>query len=88
MDKDSGSHIMAWKLDGGSTNSGGSRGYTPSDGTVVVGKKYNYYSSMVIDELLFFNEKLTDDQIGELYEQGYTKKTKTMNWSNYGDNST
>ena len=50
--------------------------YTPSDGVVYVGKFPNRYSSVAIGELLFFNTKLTDAQIWELYDQGYTKNTK------------
>ena len=55
--------------------------YGPSDGVVYVGKFRNRYSSVAIDVLLFFNNKLTDAQIWELYDQGYTKNTK-----NYGNN--
>ena len=43
---------------------------TPEDDTVIIGKLANYFGSVAMDQLLFFNEKLTEDQIKELYEQG------------------
>ena len=68
------------KQDGGSTKEGSRRDdYSLADGTVLVGKYGNFYSSVAIDELLFFNNKLRDAQINELYDQGYTKMTKTIN---------
>ena len=59
------------KLDGRNTKYSGGKSAPPSDGTVVVGKFGSYYSSVDIDELLFFNVKLTGDQIWELYNQGF-----------------
>ena len=38
----------------------------PGDGTVVAGKVLGDYTSVAIDELLFFNIKLSDTQIREL----------------------
>ena len=59
------------KLDGGNTKYSGEKLASPSDGSVAVGKFGSYYSSVAIDELLFFNVKLTDDQIRQLYNQGF-----------------
>ena len=59
------------KLDGGNTKYSGGKLASPSDGSVVVGKFGNYYSTVALDELLFFNVKLTGDQIWELYNQGF-----------------
>ena len=43
---------------------------TPSDRRVVVGKRYTcrngYYQSFAIDEMLFFNEALNEEQIKSL----------------------
>ena len=44
--------------------------FTSSDGTVSLGKFRNRFTSVVMDELMFFNEKLREDEIKELYEQG------------------
>ena len=72
------------KLVGGSTTSSPSgTNFTPLDGSVALGKFRNEYSSVAINELLFFNNKLTDAQIRELYDEGYTKKTKVIS-KNYG----
>ena len=57
------------KLDGGDNKHTGGKLASPSDGTVVVGKFESDYSSVAIDELWFFNVKLTSDQIRELYNQ-------------------
>ena len=50
------------KLDGGSTKSTNlgptSTPHTPGDGTVVVGRVLGDYTSVAIDELLFFNIKI------------------------------
>ena len=40
------------------------------DGTVRVGKLGDDFGSVIMDELMFFNEKLTEDQIQQLYQQG------------------
>ena len=37
---------------------------------MVVGKVLDDYTGVAIDELLFFNIKLTDDHIRELYYRG------------------
>ena len=59
------------KLDGGNHKYSGGKFASAADGTVTVGRFGNYYSSVAIDELLFYNVKLTDDQIRELYNQGF-----------------
>ena len=44
---------------------------TVSDGRVVIGRKYVYrtgdYAHVEVDELIFFNEALTDDEVRDLY---------------------
>ena len=47
--------------------------YSPADGRMVVGKSYvdtnlDHFASLAVDELLFFNSQLTDEQITALYE--------------------
>ena len=59
------------KLDGGNTKYSGGKSASPSDGSVAVGKFGSYYSTVALDELLFYNVKLTSDQIRELYNQGF-----------------
>ena len=66
------------KLDGGSYKSPPGKPTSAADGSVTVGKFKNYYysvtidySSVALDELLSYNVKLTDDQIIELYNQGF-----------------
>ena len=62
------------KLDGGITKYGPSgKLVTPAEGTVVVGKFENKYASVVIDELLLFNAKLTTDETEELYKKGFPR---------------
>ena len=46
--------------------------YTAGDGRVVVGRQYvnidyYYYASVEIDELIFFNEALLEDEVKEMY---------------------
>ena len=45
--------------------------YIAGDARLVVGRKYvdrdDYYTSVEIDELIFFNEALSDDEVRELY---------------------
>ena len=44
---------------------------TIGDGRVVIGRKYadtnNYYSHVEMDELIFFNEALLEEEVSELY---------------------
>ena len=44
---------------------------TDGDGRVVVGKKYvdnnNYYAHVEVDELIFFNKALMEEEVGHLY---------------------
>ena len=66
------------KLDGGSYKSPPGKPTSAADGSVTVGKFKNYYysvaidySSVALDELLFYNVKLMSDQIRKLYNQGF-----------------
>ena len=49
---------------------GHSNTYTDGDGRVVVGKKYvdtnNYYAHVEMDELVFFNKALLEEEVREL----------------------
>ena len=49
-------------------------GQIPKDGTVFIGRlpvyHWTFYGTLIMDELMFFNEKLTEDQIQQLYQQG------------------
>lgn len=46
--------------------------FSPGDGKVVIGRQFtdsdNFYSEAKIDELMMFNQLLSDQQIQELYE--------------------
>ena len=52
--------------------SGYSTSQTAGDGRVVVGKRYvnvnNYYAHVEMDELIFFNQALLEDQVKGLYD--------------------
>ena len=60
------------KLNDGNTKYSGGKFASPSDGSVAVGKFGNIYSTVALDELLFYNVKLTSDQIRELYNRGFS----------------
>ena len=48
-----------------------SKSYSPGSGHVTIGGvkgSGDYYVSLEIDELAFFNRKLSDDEIDELYQ--------------------
>ena len=66
------------KLDGGSYKSPPGKPTSAADGSVTVGKFKNYYysvtidySSVALDELLFYNMKLTSDQIKEVVQSRF-----------------
>ena len=61
-------------LDGVQAGSGGTKNGTslsPGEGRVVVGRAYTnldvHYASVDLDELLFFNEKLNDKHIKDIF---------------------
>ena len=45
---------------------------TDGDGRVIVGKKHanvnNYYAHVEVDELLFFNQALSNEEVRQLYD--------------------
>ena len=66
------------KLDGGSYKTPPGKPTSAANGSVTVGKFKNCYysvtidySTVALDELLFYNVKLTSHQIRELYNQGF-----------------
>ena len=50
-----------------------SNSYSPGDGKIVVGRFYTnlngLYASVQVDELIFFNQTLSNDTIGLLYTE-------------------
>ena len=67
-----GQGIQAFKDGTPIKNRGESVGdHTVGDGRVVVGKKYvyinNYYSHVEMDELIFFNKALLEEEVRELH---------------------
>ena len=70
----SGKGIQAFK-DGafvGQHQSGSDGTHTTGEGRVVVGRKhtnYNrFYAHVELDELIFFNETLTNEEVNQLYD--------------------
>ena len=70
---DSGEGIQAFK-DGAlisSNQNGANASQTVGPGKVVIGRKYvnvdGYYSQVEVDELIFFNKALTEQEVMELY---------------------
>ena len=55
----------------GDTQSGGNFDATPGNGTLVLGKRYvdedDKYTWMDLDELVFFNRKLTATEVMKIY---------------------
>ena len=51
---------------------GSSDTQTDGDGQVIVGKKHanvnNYYAHVEVDELIFFNQVLSNEEVGQLYD--------------------
>ena len=73
IDPNSGEGIQAFK-DGAfiAENQGGADGNnTVGDGRVIVGKKHansnKFYAHVEVDELIFFNEALSNEEVGQYY---------------------
>ena len=70
-----------WAKGSGDFTSSASRG--PGDGHTVIGKRYTgvdgYYSSIIMDELLFFNNKLSAEQVQQIFRNWNNSKNSHYN---------
>ena len=59
------------------------RAFTAGDGRVIIGRRYVNrfydYGHVEVDELIFFNKALQEDEVRELYDMYQWKRTQ--NWS-------
>ena len=56
----------------GSHQSGAGGNHSVSDGQMVIGRRYpnrhRDYAHVEVDELIFFNEALSNEEVGQLYD--------------------